>query len=64
MRMAKFSTPAMSNLVSSPIGGFAEGTGFVELVWDSVGQGDLQKAGDIYLEVKTAITRWTSRLCE
>ena len=29
------------------IGGLAEGTGFVYLVWDSVNRNDLQVAGDI-----------------
>lgn len=50
----------MSKLVFSPIGGLAEGTGFVQLVRDSVSWSDLQMAGDIYLEI-TAVTRWRSR---
>lgn len=49
------------SLVSLPVGGLAEGTCFVQLVRDSVNRSDLQVTGDIYLEIRAAITRQSSR---
>lgn len=55
--------PVLSSVASSPVGGLAEGTGFVELVRDSVSRSDLQMAGDVDLEMRAAMRRQSPRWC-